>query len=161
MKFNSVINVFFRGKNDAKTKKAFRGHYARVGEERSLLPAFVPLVVMTATVTAAARRDIVKLTGMHNNAEVVLSPNRRNIRYSVIHLQKFNLYAAFTHIIDDIESNTTSAERVIVYCRKKEHCSDLINYFQQRLERKVIQIGHLRMTGQECMPCSIQKHRMM
>ncbi|XP_060557646.1 uncharacterized protein LOC132718053 [Ruditapes philippinarum] len=141
---NSLVGFFIDeghciikwGKNDAKTKKAFRGHYARLGEVRSLLPASVPLVVMTATATAAARRDIVKLTGMHNYAEVVLSPNRRNIRYSVVHLPKFDLYAAFKHIIDDIEDNNTSAERVIVYCRKKEHCSDLFELFSTTLGEK-------------------------
>ena len=131
---NTFINALHRGKADTKTKKAaFRQHYGRIGEIRSLLPPSTPVVVMTATATNHAEREIANIVGMKKYHRIALSPNKENIRYSVISLPVFNLYTCMKPIIKDIEVNGINAERVIVYCRKKGHCSDLFELFTECL----------------------------
>jgi hypothetical protein len=126
----------FRGKGDAKSKKqraAFRSHYSRIGEIRSLLSPSTPVVVMTATATKQAEKEIAQFLSMKSYHRVAISPNKENIRYSMISLPVFNLYTAMKPILDDVEANGSNACRTIVYCRKKEHCADLFELFRECL----------------------------
>jgi superfamily II DNA helicase RecQ len=56
---------------------------------------------MTATATNFAEREITEILGMSSYHRVVLSPNKPNIRYSIIDMPVFNLYTAMKPIIDD------------------------------------------------------------
>lgn len=131
----NISNFYFRGKDDPTTKKeAFRSHYSRMGEIRSILP--VPMVVMTATATPAAKKEILKLVALNNYLEISLPPDRDNINYSVIKMPQYDLYTVFKSTLDDIECNGILAQRVIVYCRKKEQCCELFELFRSTLGSK-------------------------
>ena len=111
-----------------KQRKRFPGAISRIGEIRSLVP--VPMVVMTATATPAAKKEMIKLVGLTEFLEISLSPNRENIDYSVIKIPQYDLYTVFKSTLDDIEKNGILAQRVIVYCRKKEQCYELFELFR-------------------------------
>ncbi len=70
--------------------------------------------------------------------EIIISPDRANIRYSSVHLPRYDLYTVFKSAIDDIEANGKASERVIVYCRKKEQCSDMFELFTHSLGNRGI-----------------------
>ena len=91
---------------------------------------------MTATATPAAKKEMIKLVGLTEFLEISLSPNRENINYSVIKIPQYDLYTVFKSTLDDIEKNGILAQRVIVYCRKKEQCCELFELFRTSLGSK-------------------------
>ncbi len=55
----------------------------RIGEIRSILPADVHIMALTATATKSLQREVGVILGMHNHISVAVSPCRTNIMYAV------------------------------------------------------------------------------
>ncbi len=60
----------------------FRPDYARLGQFRTLMGS-PPTIALTATATAAVRRDIVELLGLRDPKSFVTGFSRPNLRFSV------------------------------------------------------------------------------
>lgn len=132
---------------DNKSEEAFRADYGRIGELRSLFHRSVPVITLTATATETVRKEIKANLGMTECVEILGDPNKKNVRYAVINIDKDDLYRTFSNVIKDLEINQVKAEKVLVFCRRKEHVKELYELFSQCLGPK----AYCKPTGQEPM----------
>ena len=104
----------------------FRPVYARLHELRAIVPFGVPLLAATAAVTKTMRDDIVKKLDMKGCELVCASPNRPNIYYEVrcrTNIQDME------HLVGRLRRQGKMAERVIIYCRSLDMCTNLYEHF--------------------------------
>ena len=59
--------------------------------------------------------------------------NRENIRYAVVTIDIENLYAAFSWLIDELIQKNINTQKVIVFCRRKQHMKELFEIFTHHL----------------------------
>ena len=94
---------------------------------RSLIPSHVHVMALTATATVATRDTVVKILGMNSPTIVSASPDKPNICYAV--REKGNIEEVFSPLLNTLCSTRCQMPRVIIYCRKVEHCSQLYRFF--------------------------------
>ena len=120
---NDHINVFIsciRGLDSS-----FRVWYGRVSQIRSFILNLTPIVALTTTRTSTA---IIKQMRMTVPRIVHISPNRPNIRYTVVKSSR-DCIAAFKWILDYLQKYRKNANRALVYCRSIETCTKLYKFF--------------------------------
>ena len=104
---------------------------SRIGEVRSLLPAHVNLLALTATATRSLRMDVPRLLGMRNEL-VSVSPCKANIMYAVA---KFvSVQDSFRRTVERLRRERSEFPRMIIYCRRFEDCANLYLYFKNELQ---------------------------
>ena len=80
---NILLSLFLvRGENNSNKKTPFRKWCGLVGKIRSLLTG-VPLLALTATARAVTRKKIMTLLSFNHGIEIVVSPNRKNVKLCV------------------------------------------------------------------------------
>ena len=85
---NFFFFVFQRGIGK-KGKAAFREAFGRVLELRSLVKNGTPVLGLTATANKDMRDRLIKYLGMKSNLKpMVVSPNKDNIRFTVLKADK-------------------------------------------------------------------------
>ena len=94
---------------------------------RALVPASVPLMALTATVTSKMRKDIIQVLEIRGCDLISSSPNRPNIFYEVF--KRTTVEEDLAHIVKDLQENTVNAKRVIIYCRSLDMCAHLYVHF--------------------------------
>lgn len=67
--------------------KAFRSYYGKLNEVRSHLPTRMPFMALTVTASLAVRKTIEEKINLYNPLTILKSPEKVNIRYSVVKLQ--------------------------------------------------------------------------
>ena len=108
-------------------KHGIRPIYGRLHELRAFVPAGTPLLALTATVTTSIEVDVIEKLDMLGCANVSVSPNRPNIFYEV------KTRIDLDHLVRSLKEDNIKAERVIVYCRSLNMCTDLYEYFHDAL----------------------------
>ena len=103
--FIFLYHYYYRGDN-------FRHAYARVGEIRSITPANIHLMALTATATRHTRNDVIKKLGMKHCTIITRSPHKPNITLYV--KEKGDLSATLMPVFDDLKTNGTSASKRII-----------------------------------------------
>ena len=93
-----------------------------------------PMLALTDIVTDKMRVDIISTLDMNGCKTISVSPNRPNIRYCV--KDHTNIDIDFDPIIEDLKNNSVHANRVIVYCRSLNMCTNLYSYFLYTLGNK-------------------------
>ncbi len=131
----------------------FRPSYARLNEIRALIPPGVPMVALTATVTRSVKADVISKLELGGCKEVSVSPNRDNIYYEV--RRRDTIESDFAYIISTLKIANIKATRTIVYCRTKNMCADLYQYFHRTLGEIVITL--LLLLQIDCLVCSMLK----
>lgn len=106
----------------------FRPCYGRINELRAFLPAGLPMLASTATVTDVMRQEVIEKLEMEGCKIVTVSPNKPNIFYSV-QKRSGDIEHDLSFIVDDIATHSIKARRVIVYCRSLDMCADLYAHF--------------------------------
>ena len=81
------------------------------------------MIALTATVTPEIRADVIKRLDMKGCECVSVSPNRPNIFYAVS--PRTEIETDLLPLVDDLKLNSIKANRVVVYCRSLNMCSDL------------------------------------
>ena len=105
---------------------------SRIGEVRSLLPAHVNLLALTATATRSLRMDVSRLLGMRNELVISVSPCKANIMYAVA---KFvSVQDSFRKTVERLRRERSEFPRMIIYCRRFEDCANLYLYFKNELQ---------------------------
>ena len=84
-------------------------------------------MALTATATVATRDSVVKILGMNSPTIVSASPEKPKICYAV--REKGNIEEVFSPLLNTLCSTRCQMPRVIIYCRKVEHCSQLYRFF--------------------------------
>ena len=92
------------------------------------------MLAATAIVTPVMREDVIDNLDMKGCQLVSMSPDRPNITYCVRVCT--TVEDDFVHIVEDLRSNSLNANRVIVYCRSLNMCSDLYAHFLYELQDK-------------------------
>ena len=113
----------------------FRKWYGEVSQLRSLLPNGIPFVALTATSTIFVRRIIIDQLLMENVAMIEASPERRNIRYSVVQASR-DLYDSFKWLIERLRTCQVETPKTLVFCRTIHTCSSLFKLFLYELRDK-------------------------
>ena len=102
-------NLFHRG-ND------FRTAYARLVEIRSLVPASVRILALTATVTKESYHNITTALQMKDHVIISESPEKRNIKYKVV--QKMSVFALANILSRGIRERKLDFPKTVVFCRR-------------------------------------------
>lgn len=110
----------------------FRKWFGEVSQLRSLLPSGIPFVALTATSTTFVHRIIIDQLLMENVAIIEASPERRNIRYSVVHASR-DLHDSFKWLIERLRTSQVETPKTLVFCRTIHTCSSLFKLFLYEL----------------------------
>ena len=117
----------------------FRTEFANLGEVRSLIPEYVHIMALTATATTKSRRDICKILSMRNVSIVAVSPNKPNVKYTVIQ-KPGPLEEVFAPLVEKLKLKRTNTERTIIFCRTHDNttggCSEVYLYIRSRLQEE-------------------------
>ena len=103
----------------------------KVGELRSLMPANVNIMALTATATRSLRLELAKIIGMIKSTTVVLPCCKMNLSYEV--LQYFSIEENFTPMLKKLSVMRTTYPSTIIYCQRMEDCSVLYQFFESNL----------------------------
>ena len=122
--------LFFRGMGEV-----FREWYGRLGQLRSLLPSSTPVLALTATATNDVRNKITSKLQMQGYTLIEASPDRPNIRYSVVTVKSDHMLN-FGWLIDALKQYRTSLDRVVVFCRSLHTCASLYKLFAVNLREE-------------------------
>jgi ATP-dependent DNA helicase RecQ len=119
-----VIAIFIRGTE-------FREALLRVGEISSLIPNYVPVMALTATVHRSLQIELIKVIGMKEPVMVVLPPCKSNITYKIKPFT--SLQYNYSEVLERLRKERLLFPRTIIYCQRMEDCADLYLYFQCNL----------------------------
>ena len=111
----------------------FRKWYGQVCQLRSFTATATPVVALTATATKETCEVILKHLKMTQGCIIQLSPNRPNIRYSVVKVRR-ELDITFRWLLDDLRAKRRTMPRVFVFCRSITMCTQLYKLFLSELQ---------------------------
>lgn len=106
----------------SRKKEPFRKWCGMVGELRSFVKA--PMIALTATASRTTRGLLVQCLGLTNCVDVVLSPDRPNVRLSVARVTT-DFAETFCSLVHELRAKNVECERCLVYCRSIKACSTL------------------------------------
>lgn len=109
----------------------FRTEYARLNEIRSILPHNVNVMALTATATKALREEVSQMLAMKNPVIVSVSPDKVNIKYSVINHE--TIVKTFGPIVKRLYDSKDDVGRTIIFCQTLNDCCQLYRFFRQKL----------------------------
>ena len=115
-----------------KNRSSFRAWYSRLNEIRSLLE--VPFIALTATATVKTKEQIYELLEFGSPKEIVESPNKFNVRYSVQKLENsLSIVENFRCLINELLNKGKESVRTIIYCQTIKQCSHIFRMFELEL----------------------------
>ena len=101
----------------------------RIGEIRSLVPAHVGMMALTATATRTLRVSIASILGMRHPTVIAVSPCKHNIMYAVE--SYVSLESSITPFVNKIKTERAKMPRTIIYCRTYSDCADVYLFFKK------------------------------
>ena len=105
--------------------------FLKIGEVRSLIPAGVNIMALTATATVKLRKEVAKIISMRNELVVLISPARPNIVYAVA--QFHSIQETFSPLVMAVLQKAILMPKIIIYCRSKDDCTTLYLHFKNSL----------------------------
>ena len=90
--------------------------FSHLGDVRSLIPASVKVMALTATATRSSWGDICKVLGMAIPTIVAMSPNKPNVKY-VVKANPGRLEETFAGLVEETRQKRISMDRTIIFCR--------------------------------------------
>ena len=118
--------------------KQFRREFANIAEMRSLVPAHVKLMALTATASRSSRKNIMQILCMENAAITSITPNKTNIVYHV-EQWKEGIHEVMEGVVERVMLNRTECKRTIIYCRTISDCIDVFKYFRKKLGKDMFE----------------------
>ncbi|XP_069110241.1 bifunctional 3'-5' exonuclease/ATP-dependent helicase WRN-like isoform X2 [Argopecten irradians] len=113
--------------DDGTQKRAFRKWFASVGELRSLFPA-ATVLALSATCTVKIKKRVMKVLEMKDDTiEIIMSPNKPNIKISVFKVPS-NTEMAMYWLAEGLSSKREHFPRTIVYCVSIKDVSKIYSY---------------------------------
>lgn len=125
---------FCRGEDQNGCKKqAFRKWFSHVGELRSLFPK-AGVVALSATSTVKIQKRVSKQLCVGPNAvEIIMSPNKANIKYSVYKVSS-DIEVAMSWLVDGIQHLQNDFPKSLLYCSSINDVSKLYTYLMKELD---------------------------
>ena len=107
----------------------------RIGEVRSILPANLNIMALTATATRNLRQCVMKTVGMCDPYVLVRSPCKKNIMFMV---SKFEAVpTTFEPVVERLKSERIAMPRMIIYGRSIGMCADIYMFFKAQLGTEI------------------------
>ena len=101
----------------------FRQAFATIGELRSIIPSCVHLIALTATATKETLQVVTSRLSLQNPVVVGTSPNRSNIKLSVVDAKDLD---AFTkQVSDDLNVERKNYPKTVIFCRNYTDCANI------------------------------------
>ena len=100
----------------------------RLGELRSLVPAGVGMMALTATATRTLR---ISILGMSNPTVIAVSTCKAKIMYAMESYESLEL--SMDPFVRRIRAERTKMPHLIIYCRSYSDCADLYLFFREKL----------------------------
>ncbi|KAK6168271.1 hypothetical protein SNE40_022132 [Patella caerulea] len=120
------------GEDEDHQKAAFRKWFSYIGELRSLFPQ-ASVLALSATCTKKIRKRVVKVLSMKEDyTEVVLSPNKSNIKLIVSKVHK-DLEIALCFLVDGLNELKDTFPRTIIYCTSIKDTCNIFTYLATEL----------------------------
>ena len=107
-----------------------------LGDVRSLIPDTVHVMALTATATKRTRQAVIKLLKMVHPKVVSVSPNKPNIKYSVL-VNTQSLEEKFAPLVEEVRQKRTATDRTIIFCRTYDQCAHIYMFVVNRLGKEV------------------------
>ena len=126
---NFCLNCFNRG-TGKKGKAAFRQAFGRINVLRSFL-GNKPVLGLTATADKSMRQQLCKHLNFKGHKEILVSPNRQNIRFTVANADK-NLLC-FNWLVTILKSLKEDAPFTIIFCHTVSDIVLVLSSFMARL----------------------------
>lgn len=97
----------------------------------------MPVMALTATATRKSRRSICRTLGMTRPVTFVQLPNRPNIKYTV-HKKSSTciMEETFAPLVEEVRRLRSAVDRIIVFCRSYNDCTELYLFFKRRLGKE-------------------------
>lgn len=102
---------------------------------RSILPAGLNIMALTATATKTLRYSVSRTIGMCDPVVIAVPPCKKNIMYSV---KAFESVAdTFKPVVERLKLERTNMPRMIIYGRSFSVCADVFLYFKSQLGENI------------------------
>lgn len=102
---------------------SFREAFARIGELRSIIPDDVHIIALTATATMETFHVVKSRLSLIDPVIVAMSPDRPNLKLSVIPLPKMEDFAK--RLSEELNQKRLNYPKSIIFCRSYQDCSSL------------------------------------
>lgn len=93
----------------------------------------IGIMALTATATRSLRREVEELLGMTSPLAIIRSPDKVNIRFSVVEIKGYNDYEVprlLEHVLHELQMKRVLLPRVIIFCKIKTDCAKLFQFFK-------------------------------
>ena len=92
----------------------------------------VSIMALTATATKTSRKTICHVLGMMKPVVVAESPNKTNIKYSV--LPKLStIEETFAPLMEEVQRARVNVDKTIIFCRTYDNVTRIYRFFKSRL----------------------------
>ena len=126
LKFHVIRYSYQRGLGK-KGKAAFREAFGRVSELRSCLETDMPLLGLTATANKEMQERLTKCLGLKRSDLITVSPNKDNIRFSVLQADK--QFRCFNWLLSLLRIEKESTPFTIIFCKTVNDIVSLLTFF--------------------------------
>lgn len=127
--------MFFRGV-ESKKARAFRFQYGQLAQLRSLLIKRIPIAALTATATMRVAKLIISNLELQQPSCYVAVPERDNIQYLVHSSKQKDPTHTFSWLLDELKAEGSATQRVIIFCRNRDHVRLLYRAFDNALGKQ-------------------------
>ena len=138
----TCIPFIYSGKSEGKRKTSslsgspFRPQYGELGQLRSLIARSIPVVALTATATEETRNIILKDLCMKNAEQIIINPNKPNVKYSVEVTNEKDVCNNFRWLLDILSSEGVACPRIIIFFRQIKYIAEVFGHLQANLKEK-------------------------
>lgn len=144
-----MLPNFSRG-TSKKGQVAFREAFGRVSELRSFLPTGTPVLDLTATASKEMRTRLAKFIGIsRNHFEVVVSPNKDNIRFTVVQASKS--LDCFKWLVEMIKTDKEHTPYTIIFCQVVNDIVSILSYLLMKLGSSGLYVGGQSPVHKRCL----------
>ena len=137
----NIIKLFYstcRG-TGKKGKCAFREAFGRVSELRSYVPEGTPLLGLTATACKEMRQQLQKYLSMHKEETIMVSPNKLNIRFTVIKVSPS--LSCFDWLVAIMLKEKEQTPFTIIFCQTVNDIVAVLSYLLEKLGLSRVYVG--------------------
>ena len=95
-------------------------------------------MALTATATKTTRRHVISTLGMHKPVTVLQSPEKTNLKYSVIKTKNRaeDMEEVFAPLVEEIKKKRKFTDRTIIFCHTYDDTSFVYLYIRSRLKNE-------------------------
>ncbi len=112
-------------------ERAFRDCFAKLGSLRTCFPD-MKMLALTATADKNMEKKIVRSLAMSSFALIRMSPNRLNIRLSLVRCTKLTT-SVLDWVVQGIKTKGRNYEKTIIYCQSIENVSKVYLFLKEEL----------------------------